>query len=157
MFKMTIAGRLGADAETRFTQGGDSVTGFRVAVDVYRGKQRGNETEWVDVSVWGERGEALAQYLTKGTVVCITGEPGARAYESKQDGSLKAALQLRADAVTLLGGGQRDGEERAAQGSQQRGGGRQAQANRGGPKYGERSAPPPYQGNDPFPDDDLPF
>lgn len=158
MLKMTIAGRLGADAETRFTQGGKSVTGFRVAVDVYRGKERGNETEWIDCSLWEERGEALAPHLTKGTVVCVTGEPGARAYESKQDSSLKAALQLRVQDVTLLGGGKREGEEESpARGGQQRsgGGGRPQQANRGGPKYGERAAPP--QGGGEFPDDDIPF
>lgn len=161
MLKMTIAGRLGADAETRFTQGGKSVTGFRVAVDVYRGKERGNETEWIDCSLWEERGEALAPHLTKGTVVCVTGEPGARAYESKQDSSLKAALQLRVQDVTLLGGGKREGEEESpARGGQQRGGGqpgRQPRANRGGPQYGERGGPPPSRGNDPFPDDDIPF
>lgn len=155
MFSMTIAGRLGADAETRFTQGGQSVTGFRVAVDVFRGKDRGTETEWVDCSLWGERGEALAEHLKKGTVVSIIGEPGARAYESKQDGSLKAALQLKVRDLTLLGGGKREGEEggeRPARG----GGGRPQQANRGGPKYGERP-PAPQHNNDPFPDDDLPF
>lgn len=99
MKSITIAGRLGKDAETRRTQNGDPVCNFSVAVDSYEGGQKG--TQWFDVSFWGRRGEKLAPHLTKGTSVCVAGELGTREHNGK------TYLQVRAVDVTLMGGGQR--------------------------------------------------
>ena len=66
MKTITIAGNVGKDAQTR-TAGQDTVTSFSVAVnDGWGDKKR---TLWFDCSVWGKRGKALAQHLTKGTKV----------------------------------------------------------------------------------------
>ena len=100
MKSITIAGRIGKDAETRTTQGGDQVTGFTVAVDEGFGDKK--RTLWFDVSFWGKRGASLAQYLTKGTRVCVTGDLGTREYNGK------TYMTVRADQITLLGGGNRD-------------------------------------------------
>lgn len=106
MQNITIAGRLGRDAETRSTQSGDSVTGFTVAVDYRAGREKA--TNWWRVSLWGKRGEALSQYLTKGTVVSVSGEFSLSEYDGKPQ------LNIRADQVTLLGGGQQDDRARSA-------------------------------------------
>ena len=95
MKNVTIAGGIGKDAETRRTQDGTPVTGFSVAVDDRAGKEK--STMWFDVSMWGQRGEKLAQYLTKGTKVAVTGELGARQHEGK------TYLTVRADNITLMG------------------------------------------------------
>lgn len=68
MISITIAGNLGADAELRMTQGGQAVLNLRVAVKDSKGT-----TEWFRCSLWGKRGEAVAQYLRKGTKVTIVG------------------------------------------------------------------------------------
>lgn len=109
MNNWTIAGRLGKDAETRHTSSGKAVTGFSVAVDQRHGGEK--TTLWVDCSIWGERGQALAQYLTKGTTVCVSGEASAR----QHDGKVYMSLNVRE--VSLLGGGQRD-ESRGGTGAQ---------------------------------------
>ena len=96
---LNIAGRIGKDAETRYTADGQSVTGFSVAVDEYAGKGE-RRTLWVDCSMWAERGEKLAPYLLKGTPVAVTGQVGAREYNGK------AYLTLNVRDVTLLGGKQ---------------------------------------------------
>lgn len=96
MQQITIAGRIGKDAMVRQTRDGNSVAGFSVAVDTRRGQER--VTTWFDCSLWGRRGEALAQYLTKGTSVAVSGELGTREHEGR------TYLQVRADQVTLLGG-----------------------------------------------------
>jgi single-strand DNA-binding protein len=57
---------------------------------------------WFDVSIWGKRAESLAQYLTKGTRVCVSGDLGTREYNDK------TYMTVRADQITLLGGGNRD-------------------------------------------------
>lgn len=162
MNNWTIAGNLGGDAELRFTKGGTPVLGFSVGVDVYKGPNTDRETMWVDCSVWGDRAEALQQYLTKGTKVTVSGEAGLRTYLTKS-GEPGGSITLKVDKVTLQGtrqqegGGERGGQSRGApsRGGQQRPA-RPQQANRGGEKYGGRGEPPPSNEN-PFPDDDIPF
>lgn len=81
MLIVTAAGRLARDAETRKTQGGDSVTSFTVAVDTRNGRDK--ETAWLRCSLWGKRGESLAPYLRKGTSVTVSGELSFSEYEGK--------------------------------------------------------------------------
>ena len=101
MLALTIAGRIGKDAETRTLQSGDTtVTGFSVAVDDRSGKEK--QTLWFDVSIWGKRGAALEQYLTKGTSLTVSGSLGRREHD------VRTYLTLRADNVTLQGGGRSD-------------------------------------------------
>ena len=96
MKTLTIAGNIGKDAVTRTTQGGDSVTGWTVAVTE---RAKGEEkTLWFDCSMWGKRGEALSQYLTKGSKVTVAGDFGTREHEGK------TYLTLRVNDLTLQGG-----------------------------------------------------
>jgi len=98
MKTIVISGNIGRNAETRNTQSGDSVTGFSVAVEERQGQDK--RTIWFDVSIWGKRGSSLAQYLTKGTRVAVAGDLSTREYDGK------TYLTVRADQVTLLGGGE---------------------------------------------------
>jgi single-strand DNA-binding protein len=99
MKQITIAGNIGKSAEVRHRQDGTPVAGFSVAVEDRSGKEK--KTVWFECSLWGRRGETLAQYLTKGSKVVVTGELSTREYNGK------TYLQVRADNVTLMGGGQR--------------------------------------------------
>ena len=95
MKSIMIAGNIGRDAVTRTTGGGDKVTGFTVAVEDRQGKEK--STIWFDVAIWGARGERLAEYLTKGGKVAVSGDLSTREHEGK------TYLTVRADQVTLLG------------------------------------------------------
>jgi single-strand DNA-binding protein len=95
MKNLTIAGRLTKDAETR-DAGGSRVTGFSVAVDNWDGKTKG--TLFFDASMWGDRGEKVAQHLTKGTPVTVSGDLGTREHNGK------TYLTIRVADVTLQGG-----------------------------------------------------
>ena len=102
---ITITGNIGKkDAVTRHTQGGESVTGFSVAVEERKGQEKG--AIWFDVAIWGKRGEALAQYLTSGAKVSVAGDLSTREHEGK------TYLTIRADQVTLCGSGRRDDGQR---------------------------------------------
>jgi single-strand DNA-binding protein len=104
MKNITIAGNVGKDAETRRTQSGDAVTSFSIAVEDRIPKEKG--TIWFRCSLWGKRGESLAQYLTKGSKVAVSGELSIEVYEGKTN------LTVKVDQVTLLGGGQDDNVSR---------------------------------------------
>ena len=97
MKNITIAGRLTRDSKLNRTGSGDPVLSFAVAVDAWNGKEKG--TEFFDVSMWGDRGARLQQYLTKGTQVAVSGDLGRREHEGR------TYLTVRADNVTLMGGG----------------------------------------------------
>lgn len=131
-----FAGRVGKDAVVRHTQAGKPVLGFSVAVDVYAGGGE-KETLWVDCSMWGERGEKVAQYVTKGSNVTVSGRISLDSYEGQPK------LRLDVQELTLQGGKREEGEQPAKPAAS---GGRARQA-----------PAAPTRGNDPFPDDDIPF
>lgn len=116
----TFTGRLGADAELRTTQSGEKVLGFRVANDVGFGDRK--TTQWVECSLWGRRGEAIAQYMTKGKQVAVSGELTMREFE-KRDGTRGAGLSVRVGEVDFMGGREDGGSGGGGGGYESRGGG----------------------------------
>ena len=99
----SFTGNLGKDAEQRFTQGGDSIVTFSVAVKAGYGDKA--VTTWVRCNIWGKRGESVLPYLTKGAQVGVSGELANREYKDK-DGQARYSLEVRVNDVTLLGGKQ---------------------------------------------------
>lgn len=80
MKTISISGTIGRDAETR-QAGQTTVTSFSVAVDDGWGENK--TTIWFDCSVWGTRGEKVAQYMLKGGKVSLSGEFGMREHNGK--------------------------------------------------------------------------
>lgn len=126
---LVAIGRLGKDAELRYTGSGTPVAGFSAAVDSGYGDNK--QTLWLDCSLWGKRGESLAPHLTKGKQVFVQGELGQREYNGK------TYLTLKVAEVKLIGSRQ-DGNQ--AQG-------------RAPQRQPERTAAAP----EPDFDDDIPF
>lgn len=113
---LLIEGHLGNAAEIRSTPTGKQVTGFSVASNQGWGENK--RTVWFRCSWWGERGTKLAEYLTKGAHVLVTGEidEEPRIWTGRT-GEPQASLEVRVYDVRLLGskdGGQRE-EQTAAQ------------------------------------------
>lgn len=96
--------RLGRDAEIRHTQAGKSVTGFSAVFDNGWGERK--QPVWLDCSLWGERGEKLAPYLTKGSQIVVAGNIGTREHDGK------TYITLDVTDVKLVGG-KPDGEKSA--------------------------------------------
>lgn len=105
MISATITGNLGRDAEIKTTQSGDTICEFSVASS-RRAKGGKDETTWVKCSLWGKRGQALSQYLTKGARVAVVGELSVREY-AKKDGTKGVSIEVRASDIDLMGGGTR--------------------------------------------------
>ena len=97
----TFTGRLGRDAESKYLPTGTAVLEFNIAVDTGFGDKR--RSFWLKCAMFGDRGPKLAQYLTKGQHVAVSGEFDPRPYQAK-DGAEKISLELRISAVELIGG-----------------------------------------------------
>jgi len=102
MSQVTVMGNLGRDAQLRSTPKGDSVCNFSVCANVRKG--RDDVPVWYDCTMWGKRAEALAQYLTKGTIVCVTGQLVPREYKGKDD-ELRQSLDVDVRELAFAGGG----------------------------------------------------
>jgi single-strand DNA-binding protein len=97
---LTFSGNLGSDCEIRFTKSGTQITQFSVALNSGYGERK--MTNWVRCNIWGERGNALAPYLTKGQQVVVSGELSQQEWTNK-DGENKASLEVKVNDVTLVG------------------------------------------------------
>ena len=101
MNSWTYTGNLGRDCDTRHTAQGDVVVSFSVGVKAGFGDKA--TTTWANCAMFGKRGEAVAQYLKKGTLVGIVGEVNLREYQDKE-GQKRYSLDVRVNDLTLLGG-----------------------------------------------------
>lgn len=135
--KAQVIGNLGKDADLRFSAQGKPVLAFSVAVQVGYGDKA--HTDWWDVKMFGERGEKVAQYLTKGTNVFVEGRIEKRTWQS-DDGVKHNAVDLIASDVVLLGSRQ---------------GGAGGSQNSGRPQQQSRQSSPPFGQDDD--DGELPF
>ncbi len=81
MKSITIFGNVVKQPESRTTQKGDKVTSFSLAVNDGFGDNK--RTLWFDCSVWGKRGEAIANNVNKGDKLCVTGDLSTREYNDK--------------------------------------------------------------------------
>jgi single-strand DNA-binding protein len=102
--KAILVGRLGGDAETRYTQGGTPVSRFSLAMNrQWRDseKQVHEETDWLYVVLW--KNENLAAYLTKGAKLYVEGRIQTRSYDDNE-GVKRYVTEVVADNIVLLGG-----------------------------------------------------
>lgn len=100
----TFAGRLGKDAELKYTPQGVAVCNFNIAVDAGYGENK--KTLWIQAAIWRERAEKLSQYLTKGKFVTVVGEVDARAWVNKNTGDAACQITVNVDKLTLGPGGE---------------------------------------------------
>jgi single-strand DNA-binding protein len=104
-----IIGRVGRDAEARFTPSGKQVTAFSVAVSEKYTNSAGEKvesTKWIRVSVWGRTAEICQQYVKKGMLIQCVGKlkgddhGNPRVYET--NGTSKASFEMTATSVQFL-------------------------------------------------------
>lgn len=166
--------RVGRDVEVRETANGDPVANVSLAFNYGRkGDDNKYPTQWVEGTLWGNRAEVLAQYLTKGTSVTVTLEDVHVEYYDDKDGNQRDKLVGRITAIDLGArpqndnGGQqqprgngnqsRGNNQQRGNGNQSRGNANQGNQSRGNGNGGNRNdRPPPGRGFDDM-DDDIPF
>ena len=88
--------RIGKDAEVRFTPGGTAVANVSLAFTYgKKGDDGKRPTQWVDASIWGQRAEPMAPYLTKGKqIVAYLEDVHIQTY-TKNDGTTNSKMVAR--------------------------------------------------------------
>ena len=98
----TIVGNLAGDPELRFTPSGAAVANFTVASTPRTFNKQTNawddgETLWMRCSVWRDMAENVAESLSKGTRVVVTGRLKQTSYE--KDGQKRTSIEMDVDEV----------------------------------------------------------
>ncbi len=110
--KAMIAGRIVNDLELKFTPKGTPVLKFRVAVDrpfKDDSDQWQQSTSFIDVVLWSERAERLANNAHKGSAVIVEGRIETRSYTDNNNIN-RTAFEIIADNVQTLEWKPKDGE-----------------------------------------------
>ncbi|MGB3770178.1 MAG: single-stranded DNA-binding protein [Rhodococcus sp. (in: high G+C Gram-positive bacteria)] len=100
---ITVVGNLTADPELRFTPAGAAVANFTVASTPRTFDRQTNE--WKDgdalfmrCNIWREAAENVAESLTRGARVVVTGRLRQRSYETRE-GEKRTVVELEVDEV----------------------------------------------------------
>lgn len=96
-------GRLGKDPEVRYTPDGAMVTSFSLATDRQwkdKNGEKQQETEWINVVVFGKLAEICGTYLSKGSLVYIEGRLRTRSWE--KDGVKRYTTEIIASDMKML-------------------------------------------------------
>ena len=101
--QITIAGNLVDDPELRFTPAGQAVARFRVAStprfrDNSTGEWKDGDSLFLTCNVWRQAAEHVAESLTRGMRVIVSGRLRQRSYETKE-GEKRTVYEVEVDDV----------------------------------------------------------
>ena len=101
--QITIAGNLVDDPELRFTPAGQPVARFRVAStprfrDNSTGEWKDGDSLFLTCNVWRQAAENVAESLTRGMRVLVSGRLRQRSYETKE-GEKRTVYEVEVDDV----------------------------------------------------------
>ncbi|MEK4267058.1 single-stranded DNA-binding protein [Bacillus sp. FSL W8-0940] len=151
--RTVLVGRLTRDPELRYTQSGQAVASFTLAVNrAFTNQQGEREADFINCVAWRKTGENIANHLKKGSMAGVDGRLQTRSYDD-QSGRRVFVTEVNVESVQFLdpkGSGQADSRQ------QQGGAGRNQSSGQQG-----NSFPDDPFANDGKPidisDEDLPF
>ncbi|MBB1151939.1 MULTISPECIES: single-stranded DNA-binding protein [Amycolatopsis] len=100
---ITVVGNLTSDPELRFTPSGAAVANFTVAstprtLDRQSGEWKDGEALFLRCSIWRQAAENVAESLTRGARVLVTGRLAQRSFETKE-GEKRTVVELQVDEI----------------------------------------------------------
>jgi single-strand DNA-binding protein len=100
---ITVIGNLTNDPELRFTPSGSAVANFTIAstprtFDKQANEWKDGEALFLRASIWREEAENVAESLTKGMRVIVSGRLKSRSYETKE-GEKRTVIELEVDEI----------------------------------------------------------
>ena len=100
---ITVVGNLTADPELRFTPSGAAVANFTVAstprnFDRQSGEWKDGEALFLRCNIWREAAENVAESLTRGSRVVVTGRLKQRSFETRE-GEKRTVVELEVDEI----------------------------------------------------------
>lgn len=109
--EMTIIGRIGRDAELRYTPAGTAIASFSIATNKKKKDANGlvqDYTTWFRVSAWGQLGEFANEHCKKGALVAVQGEldadpaSGCPRMFTRKDGTQGTSYEVTASKLRML-------------------------------------------------------
>ena len=98
--KVVLLGRLSKDPELRYASGsGTAVCRFTVAITRQFKK---DETDFINCVAFGKTRETIAQYLTKGRQIAVTGAIRTGSYDA-QDGTKRYTTDVAVESFEFIG------------------------------------------------------
>ncbi|HEY0454103.1 single-stranded DNA-binding protein [Actinophytocola sp.] len=100
---ITVIGNLTADPELRFTQSGAAVANFTVAstprtFDRQSGEWKDGEALFMRCNIWRQSAENVAESLTRGARVIVSGRLKQRSFETRE-GEKRTVVELEVEEV----------------------------------------------------------
>jgi len=100
---ITVVGNLTADPELRFTASGAAVANFTVAstprtFDRASGEWKDGEALFLRCNIWRQAAENVAESLTRGSRVVVTGRLKQRSFDTKE-GEKRTVIELEVDEI----------------------------------------------------------
>lgn len=98
-----LMGNIGQDPELKQTQGGQTLLKFSLATSERWKDKGGNQqerTEWHNCVLWGERGEKLARFLSKGQRIFVEGKIQYEKFEDR-DGNKRTSTNINVLSITF--------------------------------------------------------
>ena len=149
--RVIISGNLTRDPELRRTQSGMAILSFGVAVNDRRRDPQtgewGDYANFIDCTIFGNRGESLSNILTKGMKVAIEGK--LRWSQWERDGQKRSKIEVIVDEIEFMS------SRNGGQGGYQGGGG--GQYSSPAPAPAASNPAPQIDVSSSVYDDDIPF
>lgn len=100
---ITVVGNLTADPELRFTPSGAAVANFTVAstpriFDRQSGEWKDGEALFLRCNIWREAAENVAESLTRGSRVIVTGRLKQRSFETRE-GEKRTVMEVEVEEI----------------------------------------------------------
>ena len=99
--RVELIGRLGQDADMRFTATGPAIARFSLATDRPSRPGSESETDWHQIVCWEKLAEFAGQHLVKGRLVFVAGRLSYRSWAGR-DGQRRRAVEVTASEIILL-------------------------------------------------------
>lgn len=110
--KVILMGNLTRDPETRTTPNGQTVTNFSLAVNRTWKDANGQQQEavsYINCVAWGKPGEIIAQYVSKGRALLVSGRLDQRSWDDKETGQKRSTVEVVVEDFNFVGDGQGGG------------------------------------------------
>lgn len=83
--RAVLTGRLTRDPELKYTQSGNAVCSFTLAVDrQFRNQNGDRDADFINCVIWRKSAENFANFTHKGSMIGVDGRIQVRSYENQQ-------------------------------------------------------------------------
>ncbi|WPC23628.1 single-stranded DNA-binding protein [Brachyspira hyodysenteriae] len=99
---VTLIGRLTADPQRKYTQGGMEIAEFSIANNYYVITKNTTEVNYFDIVAFGKLAETVSKYLIKGKQVLICGTLRQERWQDKNTNTTKSKVRIIMQSMQML-------------------------------------------------------